>query len=93
MYIVMINGTIMKYENKEKIPDSHKNPYGKKINNKSESFTMNIKEITKYNGPTPLLLLFFHTVGFRVGHKPKIKFGSQINIYIYIYIILEPVLV
>ena len=45
-----MNGTIMKYETKKKHQIYVETLAGKKIMGKEESFTMNFREIIKYNG-------------------------------------------
>ena len=48
--LVMINGTIMKYKNKTKNTRFTWKPLREKTTDRGESFTMNMKEITKYSG-------------------------------------------
>ena len=49
--LVMINDTIKKYEIKEKHKILRGNLYGKKkTTGRGKSFTINLGEITKYNG-------------------------------------------
>ena len=43
---VMINDTIKKYE----IQDLHENSFGKKIVDGGKNFTINLRDIIKYNG-------------------------------------------
>ena len=49
MKTIIINDTIMKYENKEKTSDLCGNPCGKKIMGRGENFIMNMGKKIEYN--------------------------------------------